>query len=118
MDHERDDWTSDVAPDGGTRRRSEGVRRVRHMSNWTAVALLAGTGAATVALASQAAQTAGTATTSGYGTQGTSVQRGAPHVHGSVVTSGGSGATVTTTKLVNGKVVVTKVRHPAVWHDN
>lgn len=90
------------------------------MSNWTAAALLAGTGVATVALATHAAQTGTTTTTaSGSSTQGTSVQAGAPHVKGSVVTSGGSGATVTTTKkVVNGKVVVTKVPHAAVWHDH
>ncbi len=91
------------------------------MSNWTAAALLAGTGVATVALATHATQTGTGATTtaSGSTTQGTSVQPGAPHVAGSVVTSGGSGATVTTTtKMVNGHLVVTKVRHPAVWHDN
>jgi hypothetical protein len=106
-------------PDPGAGRRHEGVRRVRHMSNWTAAALLAGTGVATVALATHATQTAGTTTTSASSTQGTSVQPGAPHVHSSVVTSGGSGATVTTTtKMVNGHAVVTKVRHPAVWHDN
>ena len=114
-----DGTAPDVAPGGGTGRRHEGLRRVRHMSNWTAAALLAGTGVATVALASHATQTAGTTTASSSGIQGTSVRPGAPHVHGSVVTSGGSGATVTTTtKMVNGKAVVTKVRHPAVWHDN
>ncbi len=105
---------------GGSRgRRQDGMRRVRHMSNWTAAALLAGTGVATVALATHATQTGTTAAASGSSTQGTSVQAGAPHVKGSVVTSGGSGATVTTTKkVVNGKVVVTKVRHAAAWHDN
>ena len=103
----------------GRGRRQDGLRRVRHMSNWTAAALLAGTGAATVALATHATQTGTTSTASGSSTQGTSVQAGAPHVKGSVVTSGGSGATVTTTKkVVNGKVVVTKVPHAAVWHDN
>lgn len=106
---------------GGRGRRQDGLRRVRHMSNWTAAALLAGTGVATVALATHAMQSGTTATTSASGasTQGTAVKAGAPHVGGSVVTSGGSGATVTTTtKVVNGHVVVTKVRHPAVWHDN
>ncbi|MHB1433800.1 MAG: hypothetical protein ACYCVZ_17020, partial [Streptosporangiaceae bacterium] len=37
----------------GRRLRGDGIRRVRVMSNWTAAALIAGTGAATVALASQ-----------------------------------------------------------------
>jgi hypothetical protein len=109
---------------GGVRgQRRDGLRRVRHMSNWTAAALLAGTGVATVALATHATQTGtastSTASASGHSTQGTGVQATAPHVQGSVVTSGGSGATVTTTtKVVNGHVVTTRVRHPAVWHDN
>lgn len=107
---------------GGVRgQRRDGLRRVRHMSNWTAAALLAGTGAATVALATHATQAGTTATSaaSGYSTQGTGAHAAPPHVKGSVVTSGGSGATVTTsTKVVNGHVVTTKVRHPAVWHDN
>jgi hypothetical protein len=102
------------------RARNDGIRRVRRMSNWTAAALLVGTGATTVALASQAypASTSGTATASSG--QGTAVgASNAPHVNGAVVTSGGSGATVTTTThVVNGKTVVTQVRHPAVYHDN
>jgi hypothetical protein len=101
------------------RARRDGVRRVRHMSNWTAAALLVGTGAATVALASHALPaTASTATS--YSTQGTTAPGvHAPHVGGAVVTSGGSGATVTTTThVVNGKTVVTQVRHPAVYHDH
>jgi hypothetical protein len=106
-----------------SRARNDGIRRVRRMSNWTAAALLVGTGATTVALASHAfpASTSGTTTAStASGAQGTSVQTpGAPHLSGAVTTSGGSGATVTTTtRVVNGKTVVTQVRHPAVWHDN
>ena len=103
-----------------SRARTDGLRRVRRMSNWTAAALLVGTGATTVALASHAfpASTSGTATAASG--QGTAVQTpSAPHVTGAVATSGGSGATVTTTtRVVNGKTVVTQVRHPAVWHDN
>ena len=93
------------------------------MSNWTAAALLVGTGATTVALASHAFPTGSSAATSaststGATTSGTQTTTG-PHVPGSVVTSGGSGATVTTTtRVVNGKTVVTQVRHPAVYHDN
>jgi hypothetical protein len=102
------------------RARNDGVRRVRRMSNWTAAALLVGTGATTVALASHAfpASTSGTSTAASG--QGTAVQTSnAPHVNGAVATSGGSGATVTTTThVVNGKTVVTQVRHPAVYHDH
>lgn len=91
------------------------------MSNWTAAALLVGTGATTVALASHAFPVG---TAAGSSTYSTTTAAGAPatsapHVGGSVVTSGGSGATVTTTThVVNGKTVVTQVRHPAVYHDN
>ena len=103
-----------------SRVRNDGVRRVRRMSNWTAAALLVGTGATTVALASHAFPASTSGTTSASGAQGTAVQTSnAPHVSGAVATSGGSGATVTTTThVVNGKTVVTQVRHPAVWHDN
>lgn len=90
------------------------------MSNWTAAALLVGTGATTVALASHAFQPSTSGTATAYTTQGTGVQTAsAPHVSGAVATSGGSGATVTTTtRVVNGKTIVTQVRHPAVYHDS
>ena len=88
------------------------------MSNWTAAALLVGTGATTVALASHALPV-GTSASSTYAapsTTATGVQ--APHVSGAVATSGGSGVTVTrTTHMVNGKPVVTIVRHAATYHD-
>jgi hypothetical protein len=99
--------------------RKVGIRRVRHMSNWTAAALLVGTGATTVALASHALPV-GTSASSTYAAQGTSapgVQ--APHVSGAVTTSGGSGVTVTrSTHMVNGKPVVTTVRHAATYQDH
>lgn len=105
----------------GRRARNVGIRRVRRMSNWTAAALLVGTGATTVALATHAFPVGSTAsgsatyTTTAAGAHGTS----APHVGGTVVTSGGSGATVTTTThVVNGKTIVTQVKHPAAYHDN
>lgn len=100
------------------RERNAGLRRVRRMSNWTAAALLAGTGAATVALATHTFPgTASTASTTAATTG--NVGATAPHVGGTVVTSGGSGSTVTTTtRVVNGKTVVTQVRHAAAWHDN
>jgi hypothetical protein len=102
------------------RTRRDGLKRVRHMSNWTAAALLVGTGAATVALASHALPATASTSTSSYATQGTPAPGvHAPHVGGPVATSGGSGATVTTTThVVNGKTVVTQVRHPAVYHDH
>ena len=123
-DPDREDWASrsQPAPD-----RRDGIRHARRMSNWTLAALLAGTGAATVALAHQAfptATTAGTtaATTTGTGTAGTAgTAHGAsgPQVSHSVATTSGSGVTVTTTThTVNGKTVVTHVRHVPAYHDN
>ena len=123
-DPDREDWASrsQPAPD-----RRDGIRHARRMSNWTLAALLAGTGAATVALAHQAfptATTAGTtaATTTGTGTAGTAgTAHGAsgPQVSHSVATTSGSGVTVTTsTHTVNGKTVVTHVRHVPAYHDN
>ena len=103
--------------------RSDGVRHVRRMSNWTAAALIVGTGAATVALAHHAfpvsAPAASAASTTGVG--GTAVTNGAggPQVSHSVATTSGSGVVTTTqTKTVNGKVIVTQVRHAAPYHDN
>jgi hypothetical protein len=107
---------------GAARTRNDGIRRVRRMSNWTAAALLVGTGATAVALAHNAfpVGTSATGTTStgavtATGAHGTA----APQVGGPVATSGGSGVTVTTTShVVNGKTVVTKVTHPAANHDH
>ena len=103
--------------------RSDGVRRVRRMSNWTAAALIVGTGAATVALAHHSlpglAPAASPASTTGIG--GTAAVNGAagPQVSHSVATTSGSGVVVTTqTKTVNGRVVVTQVRHTVPYHDN
>ncbi|MHB1596281.1 MAG: hypothetical protein ACYCU3_19145 [Streptosporangiaceae bacterium] len=76
------------------------------MSNWTAAALVAGTGAATVALASQhfgsgAGPTTTTSITPGTTAPGTTAGPTRPQAPGTVVTSGGSGATasVSTTQV-------------------
>lgn len=105
----------------GRRARRDGVRHVRRVSNWTAAALLVGTGAAAVALAHHAfpvsAPAATGATTTGTGTAVTN-GAGGPQVSHSVATTSGSGVVVTTqTKTVNGKVVVTQVRRPAPYRD-
>jgi len=119
-DPARDDWASRSQPAD----RRDGIRHARRMSNWTLAALIAGTGAATVALAHQAfptATTAGTtaATTTGTGTAGTAHGASGPQVNHSVATTSGSGVTVTTTThTVNGKTVVTHVRHVPAYHDN
>jgi hypothetical protein len=109
-------------PAAGGRAYQGSIRRARRMSNWTAAALVVGTGAAAAALAHQsfpaavsavgAAGQAGGAGTSagpaGANTQGAS----GPQVTHSVATTTASGVTVTTTtRTVNGKTVVTQVRH-------
>ncbi len=104
-----------------TRARTDGVRRVRRMSNWTAAALIAGTGAATVALAHNAfpvsAPATSAASTTGSGT--TSATSGGPQLSHSVATSSGSSVIVTTTThTASGKVIVTHVRHVKPYHDN
>jgi hypothetical protein len=105
-----------------TRARRDSIRKARRMSNWTAAALIAGTGTAAVALAHQshpaaapvagAAGQAGGAAASQPGTSG-------PQVTHSVATTTASGVTVTTTtRTVNGKPVVTQTRHVPAQVDN
>ena len=116
----RDDWASrsQPAPD-----RRDGIRHARRMSNWTLAALIAGTGAATVALAHQAfpsaATTAGTSATAAGATSATAHGASGPQVSHAVATTSASGVTVTTTThTVNGKTVVSHVRHVPAYHDN
>jgi hypothetical protein len=120
-DPDQRDWASRAQPAANRR---DGIRHARRMSNWTLAALLAGTGAATVALAHQAFPTATTAGTTasavtGAGTAATAHGASGPNVAHSVATTTGSGVTVTTsTHTVNGKTVVTHVRHTPAYHDN
>lgn len=110
-------------PDRAAPTRAEGVRHVRRMSNWTAAALIVGTGAATVALAHHALPTAAPAAsavsgTTGAGPAGTAHGAGGPQVSHAVATTTGSGVVVTTTThTANGKVIVTHVRH-STYRDN
>lgn len=106
--------------------RRAGFRRARRASNWTAAALIAGTGVAAVALAhhalpatAPAAATPGSAGTAGAaGTAGTSTSSG-PAVSHSVATTSGSGVTTTTTtRTVNGKTIVTRTQHAPAYSDN
>jgi hypothetical protein len=100
--------------------RRDGIRHARRMSNWTAAALIAGTGTAAVALAHQAHPATAAATPAGTaaGTTGTSAAAG-PQVTHSVATTTASGVTVTTTtRTVNGKALVTRVRHAPAGTDN
>jgi hypothetical protein len=103
--------------------RSNGVRHARRMSNWTAAALIAGTGAATIALAHNAVpsavpQAGTTSATTGTGAAAPAHGSGGPQVTHSVATTSGSGVTVTTTThKANGKTVITRTRHAAPHSD-
>jgi hypothetical protein len=116
-------------PGPRARARRDSIRKVRRVSNWTAAALVAGCGAAAVALAHQsfpaAAPTAGAAGQAGgagtsAGRTGASPQAaGGPQVTHSVATTTASGVTVTTTTTTaNGKTVVTQVRHAPAHRDD
>ena len=117
------------APSGGwvplpaREARAEGLRRVRRMSNWTAAALVVGTGAAAIALAHNAVPvtppTFPGSTVSSTTPTGTLATHGAhgPKVGHTVATTSASGVTTTTTQLPNGKTVVTHSGHPT-YHDN
>jgi hypothetical protein len=92
------------------------------MSNWTAAALIVGTGAAAVALAHHALPVSAPAasaasTTTGIG--GTAVTNGAggPQVSHPVATTSGSGvaAVTTQTKTVNGQIAVTQAPGSAAY---
>jgi hypothetical protein len=118
---------SDPGPRGRTRRDS--IRKARRMSNWTAAALIVGTGAAAAALAHQtfpaaapaagAAGQAGPAGTPASGTGASPQATGGPQVTHSVATTTASGVTITTTtRTVNGKTVVTQVRSAPAHRDD
>ena len=104
--------------------RKVGIRQVRRMSNWTAAALVVGTGATTLALAHHAfpigapsapaaSSTTGTVTTAS--TQGTN----GPQVTHTVAITSASGVTVkTTSQVVNGKTVISHVRSAPAYHDS
>ncbi len=105
--------------------RSVGIRHVRRMSNWTAAALVVGAGATTLALAHHAfpiaapAAGAASATTTGVGTAAAAQGANGPQVSHAVATTSASGVTTTTvTKVVNGKTVVSHVKHVPAYIDN
>lgn len=107
-------------PERGPARR-DSIRHARRISNLTAAALIAGTGVATGALAHQAAHTtAATGSAAVAGTAGAARSHATgPQVKHSVATTTPSGVTVTTTThTVNGRTVVTKVRHAPAGRDD
>ena len=113
----------DPAP--GARRDS--IRKARRISNWTAAALMVGTGAAAVALGHQTVTTSASGTAGQVGGAATSAGRtgassqaaSGPQVAHSVATTTASGVTITTTtRTVNGKTVVTQVRNAPAHRDD
>lgn len=103
--------------------RTEGMRRVRRMSNWTAAALIVGAGATTLVLAHNAvpasAPMANSAPTSGIGAIAGGHGTSGPQVAHSVATTSASGVTTTTTtQVVNGKTVVTQTQSAPAYHDD
>jgi hypothetical protein len=124
---DRDRETRDAATPSPARTRSKGMRRVRQLSNWTAAALLVGTAGGTVALAQHTAPVtgpaSGAASTGTTGTPGagaaTTTGAGGPHVAHTVATTSASGVTTTTTtRVVNGRTVVTHSRSAPAFHDD
>ncbi len=113
---------SEPGPADATRPdRADGIRHVRRMSNWTAAALIVGTGAATVALAHQALPAAipAVSTAAAAGTGAATTTGAAPAVGHSVATTSASGVTTTTTtRTVHGKTIVTHTRHVPAYHDS
>jgi hypothetical protein len=116
-------WAAEPEPRAARR---DGIRRARRASNWTAAALIAGTGVAAIALADHAlpvtapaSAATGAAGTAGVaGTAGTSGSSG-PAVSHSVATTSGSGVTTTTTtRVVNGKTIITRTQHAPAYSDN
>ena len=110
--------------DRSGRVRRAGLRRVRRMSNWTAAALIVGTGATTVALAHHAISVGAPAAAAPSSSSGVVTKAGTkgatgPRVSHSVATTSASGVTTTTTsQVVNGKTVVSQVRHAPAYQDN
>jgi hypothetical protein len=108
--------------------RENGIRQLRRMSAWSAAALVVGTGAATAAFAhgfTPAVQVASPTTAAGTGSAalsaggGTAHATGGPTVTHSVATTSGSGVTtVTTSRAVGGRTVVTQVRRAPAYQDN
>ena len=103
--------------------RREGIRYARRMSNWTAAALIVGAGGATLALAHQAqpatAPAAGPANAPAASGAASAAGSTGPRAAHSVATTSASGVTVTTTtRTVNGKTIVTHVRHAPAYRDN
>jgi hypothetical protein len=104
--------------------RENGIRQLRRMSAWSAAALIVGTGAATAAFAhgfTHAAPGASSTTAAGAigAGGGTAHRTSGPTVTHSVATTTGSGVTtMTTSRTVGGRTIVTQVRQAGAYHDN
>jgi hypothetical protein len=108
--------------------RENGIRQLRRMSAWSAAALVVGTGAATAAFAhgfTPAAQVASPTTAAGTGGAAlgaggrtASASRGPAVTHSVATTSGSGVTTVTTTRTVAGRTVVTRAPSAPAYQDN
>jgi hypothetical protein len=115
-----------AATERSSRDESERYRRARRRSRLTSGALIVGSGAAAVTLAYQllppAPPPVGTvASTGGVGATTVSSTGTGPRVTHTVATTSASGVTTyTTTQVVNGRTVVTHVRHVSTssYHDD
>jgi len=100
------------------------LRGIGYAASLVAAALIAGTGAATIALAHNAVpsavpQAGTTSATTGTGAAAPAHGSGGPQVTHSVATTSGSGVTMTTTThTANGKTVISRTRHAAPHSDN
>jgi hypothetical protein len=83
-------------PRGATSARAAGIRRMRRASNWTAAALIAGVAAAAGYFAHHPPPATPATRTVTTVPGGTAVSPQKPSLNTPVVTSGGSGVTVTT----------------------
>ena len=85
-------------PPAPERSRSDGLRKIRRMSNWSLAALVVGVGATTGALAaatqSKTVGTAAVTTTAGATTSATGAAQSGPSLRSPVATTSASGVTV------------------------
>ena len=123
------DWEDSAAgePIAQASARENGIRQLRRMSAWSAAALIVGTGAATAAFAhgftpvARATGSMAAGPSSGPASAGAAGAHGAggPAVtHSVAVTSASGVTTVTTTRTVGGKTVVTHVQRAPTYQDN
>lgn len=110
-----EDWVVKTSPMGRERQaeegRDRGVRAVRHLSNWTVAAMVAGVGVASAVLA-RSTLPAGVPAGSTAGGGSTGARTASPAVHGPVAVTTPSGV-VTQSAGATGASATTGVTGPA-----